>query len=125
VLFRSALHGVLVTAVRVAGKPLNSGGNVVLTGADEPTFAVTVGNDGEATETGVEVEVVLNTRAERQSESKILARLEPNKMAVVEIGGFIPGELDETAKVTVEAGPVEYEKRTANNILTGTVTFGI
>ena len=121
----NALHGVRVTAVSVAGKPLNSDGNVVLTGADEPTFAVTVGNDGEVPETGVEVEVVLNTRAERQSESKTLARLEPKKMAMVEVGGFIPGELDETARVTVEAGPVEYEKRTANNTLTGRVTFGI
>ena len=120
-----ALHGVRVTAVRVAGKPLNSDGNVVLTGADEPIFAVTVGNDGEVPETGVEVEVILNTRAERQSESKTIARLEPKKMTMVEVGGFIPGELDETAKVTVEAGPVEYEKRTANNALTGRVTFGI
>jgi uncharacterized membrane protein len=102
-----------------------SKGNVVLTGADEPTFAVTVENDGEVPEKGVEVEVILNTRAERQHESKTIAHLEPKKMTVVEVGGFIPGELDETAKVTVEAGPVEYEKRTANNILTGTVTFGI
>jgi hypothetical protein len=38
---------------------------------------------------------------------------------------FLAGELDETARVTVEAGPVEYEKRTANNTLTGRVTFGI
>ena len=121
----NALHGVQVTAVKVAGEPLYSGGNVVLTGADEPTFAVTVGNDGEVPETGVEVEVILNTSAERQSESKTIARLEPKKMTMVEVGGFIPGELDETARVTVEAGPVEYEKRTANNTLTGRVTFGI
>jgi hypothetical protein len=121
----NALHGVRVTAVKVAGKPLNSGGNVVLTGADEPTFTVTVGNDGEVPETRVEVEVILNTRAERQSESKTIARLEPKKMTMVEVGGFIPGELDETARVTVEAGPVEYEKRMANNKLTGRVTFGI
>jgi hypothetical protein len=43
----------------------------------------------------------------------------------VEVGGFIPGELDETARVTVEAGPVEYEKTTDNNTLVGTVTFGL
>ncbi len=121
----NALHGVQVTAVEVAGKRLYSNGNVILTGADEPTFAVTLGNSGEVPETGVEVEVILNTSAERQSESKTIARIEPNKVATVEVGGFIPGELDETARVTVEAGPVEYEKRTANNILTGRVTFGI
>ena len=121
----NALHGVRITAVRVAGMQLNSDGNVVLTGADEPIFAVTVGNEGEVPETGVEVEVVLNTRAERQSEGKTIARLEPKEMATVEVGGFVPGELDETARVTVEAGPVEYEKRTANNALTGRVTFGI
>jgi hypothetical protein len=46
-------------------------------------------------------------------------------MSTVEVGGFIPGELDETAKVTVEAGPVQYEKTTSNNTLTGTVTFGM
>ena len=121
----NALHGVRITAVRVAGMQLNSDGNVVLTGADEPIFAVTVGNEGEVPETGVEVEVVLNTRAERQSEGKTIARLEPKEMATVEVGGFIPGELDETARVTVEAGPVEYEKSTANNTLKGRVTFGI
>jgi len=121
----NALHGVQVAAVRVAGKPLYQGGNVVLTGANEPTFAVTVGNGGEATEAGVDVEVIVNTSAERQARSKTIARLEPEKPKTVQVGGFIPGELDETARVTVEVGPVEYEKATANNTLTGTVTFGI
>jgi hypothetical protein len=121
----NALHGVQITSVKVAGKPLYANGNVVLTGADEPTFAVTVGNGGETPETGVDVEVILNTSAERQSRSKTIARLEPKTTTTVQLGGFIPGELDETAKVTVEAGPVEYEKTTSNNTLTGTVTFGM
>ena len=121
----NALHGVQVTSVKVAGKPLYPNGDVVLTGADEPTFTVTVGNGGEATETGVEVEVILNTSAERQSKSKTIARLEPKKTATVEVGGFIPGQLDETADVTVEAGPVQYEKTTSNNTISGTVTFGM
>ncbi len=120
----NALHGVRVTAVKVAGKRLYPNDNVILTGADEPVFDVSVGNAGEVPETGVEVEVILNTRAERQSESKTITRIEPQKKTTVEIGGFIPGELDETAKVTVGAGPVEYEKRTADNSLTGRVTFG-
>jgi uncharacterized membrane protein len=98
---------------------------VVLTGADKPTFAMTVENGGEVPETGVDVEVILNTSAERQSRSKTIARLEPGGMTTVDVGGFIPGELDETARVTVEAGPVEYEKSTSNNTLTGTVKFGI
>ncbi len=120
-----ALHGVQVTSVEVAGKPLYRNGNVVLTGSDEPTFAVTVGNGGEVPETNVDVEVILNTSAERQSKSKTIARLEPKKTTTVDVGGFIPGELDETARVTVQVGPVEYEKATANNTLTGTVKFGI
>jgi hypothetical protein len=45
--------------------------------------------------------------------------------ATVEVGGFRPGELDETAEVTVEAGPVKYEELLDNNTLTGTVTFGM
>jgi hypothetical protein len=121
----NALHGVQITAVKVAGERLYPNDNAILTGADEPVFAVSVGNGGEVPETGVEVEVILNTRAERQSKSKTITRIEPKKMTTVEIGGFIPGELDETAKVTVEAGPVEYEKHTADNSLTGRVTFGI
>ncbi|MBA2712581.1 MAG: hypothetical protein H0U55_03375 [Rubrobacteraceae bacterium] len=121
----NALHGVQVTGVKVAGNPLYQDDNVVLTGADEPTFAVAVGNGGEVAETNVDVEVILNTSAERQSRSKTIARLEPKKVTTVEVGGFIPGELDETARVTVEVGPVEYEKTTANNSLSGTVTFGI
>ena len=121
----NALHEVQIKAVKVADEPLYSQGNAVLTGADEPIFSVSVGNDGEVPETGVEVEIILNTRAERQAKSETIARLEPQKTATVEIGGFIPGELDETARVIVEAGPVEYEKRTADNSLTGRVTFGI
>ena len=121
----NALHGVQITAVKVAGERLYPNDSVILTGADEPVFAISVGNGGEVPETGVEVEVILNTRAERQSKSKTITRIEPKKMTTVEIGGFIPGELDETAKVTVEAGPVEYEKHTADNSLTGRVTFGI
>jgi hypothetical protein len=120
-----ALHGVQVASVKVAGKPLYQGGNVVLTGSDEPIFSVRVTNGGEVPETGVDVEVILNTAAERQSKSKTIARLEPKKTTTVEVGGFIPGELDETARVTVEVGPVEYEKSTSDNALTGTVKFGI
>jgi hypothetical protein len=121
----NALHSVQVTAVEVAGKRLSPNGKVVLTGADEPTFTVTVGNRGEVPETGVEVEVILNTSAERQAKSETIARIEPKKLATVEVGGFIPGEVDETARTIVKAGPVEYEKRTDDNALTGSVTFGI
>jgi hypothetical protein len=120
-----ALHGVQVTSVEVAGKPLYQGGNVILTGSDEPTFAVRVTNGGEVPETGVDVEVILNTAAERQSKGETIAHLDAKEATTVEVGGFIPGELDETARVSVEVGPVEYEKSTANNTLTGTVKFGI
>ncbi len=122
----SALHGVRIAAVEVAGKPLYAGGNVVLTGADEPTFSVTVANGGETPETAVPVEVILNTRAERQSRTASIGRIEPNGgTATVQITGFLPGELDETAKVTIEAGPVKYEDYLANNTFKGTVTFGL
>jgi hypothetical protein len=98
---------------------------VVLSGADEPIFAVTVANGGETTESAVDVEVILNTSAERQSKSVTIERIDPKKAVTMEVGGFIPGELDETARATVEAGPVEYEKTLDNNTLTGTVTFGL
>jgi len=120
----NALHGLQVTSVRVADKPLRQNSNVILKGPDEPTFAVRVSNGGEVPETGVEVEVILNT-AERQSQSETISRLDAGKATTVEIGGFIPGELDETARVTVNVGPVQYEKSTSNNTLTGTVKFGI
>jgi hypothetical protein len=122
----SALHGVEIAAVEVAGQPLYAGGNVVLRGADEPTFAVTVSNGGETPETAVPVEVILNTRAERQSQTASIERIEPGGgTATAEISGFLPGELDETADVTVEAGPVEYEDYLANNTLEGSITFGL
>ena len=63
----NALHGVQISAVEVAGQPLYQDGNV-LTGSDEPIFFVTVTNGGEVPETGVDVEVILNTRAERQAD---------------------------------------------------------
>jgi hypothetical protein len=46
-------------------------------------------------------------------------------VATVEISGFKPGELNETAEVSVEAGPVKYEEYLKNNTRTGTVTFGL
>ena len=122
----SALHGVQIAAVEVAGQQLYAGGNVVLTGADEPTFAVTVSNGGETPETAVPVEVILNTRAERQSQTASIERIEPNGgTATAKVSGFLPGELDETAEVTVEVGPVKYEDYLANNTLKGSVTFGL
>ncbi len=122
----NALHGVQVSAVEVAGKPLYQDGNVVLTGADEPVFSVTVVNGGEVPETNVNVEVILNTRAERQSKTATIGQMRANGgSATVQVGGFIPGELNETASVTVEAGPVKYEELTSNNTLNGTVTFGV
>jgi hypothetical protein len=122
----NALHGVGIAAVEVAGQPLYRGGNVVLTGSDEPVFFVSVKNGGETPETGVDVEVILNTRAERQAQTTTIGQMRANGgTATVEVGDFKPGELDETAEVTVEAGPVEYEEFLENNTLTGTVTFGL
>ena len=122
----NVLHGVEIAAVEVAGQPLYPGGNVVLTGSDEPIFLVTVKNGGETPETGVDVEVILNTRAERQAQTATIGQMRANGgMATVEVGGFRPGELDETAEVTVEVGPVKYEEFLKNNTLTGTVTFGL
>ncbi len=122
----NALHGVEVGGVVVAGQQLFQDGTVVLGGSAEPVFAVTVTNGGEVAETNVPVEIVLNTRAERQNNSKSIQRIEPGGgMTTVEIGGFKPGELDETADVTVEAGPVEYEELLDNNTLTGQITFGL
>ena len=122
----SALHGVEIAAVEVAGRPLYAGGNVVLRGADEPVFAVTVQNRGEALETAVPVEVILNTRAERQSQKATIGRMRANGgMATLNISGFLPGELNETVEATVEAEPVEYEEYLKNNTLSGTVTFGL
>ena len=122
----NALHGVEIAAVEVAGKPLYQNGNVRLTGSDEPIFRVTVKNGGETPETGVDVEVILNTNAERQAQTATIGQMrESGGTATVELGGFRPGELDETAEVTVEAGPVKYEENPTNNNLTGTVTFGL
>jgi hypothetical protein len=122
----NALHGVQISAVEVAGQPLYQNGNVVLTGSDEPIFFVTVTNGGEVPETGVDVEVILNTRAERQAQTATIGQMRANGgVATVQVGGFRPGELDETAEVTVEAGPVKYEENSDNNTLTGTVTFGL
>jgi hypothetical protein len=122
----NALHGVQISAVEVAGQPLYQDGNVVLTGSDEPVFFVTVTNGGEVPEAGVDVEVILNTRAERQAQTAMIGQLRANGgKATVEVSGFRPGELDETAEVTVEAGPVKYEELLDNNTLTGKVTFGM
>ena len=122
----NALHGVQISAVEVAGQPLLQNGNVVLTGSDEPIFFVTLTNGGEVPETGVDVEVILNTRAERQAQTATIGQMRANGgTATVEVGGFLPGELDETAEVTVEAKPVRYEELLDNNTLTGTVTFGL
>ena len=66
----NALHGVEIGGVVVAGQQLFQDGTVVLGGSAEPVFAVTVVNGGEVAENNVPVEVVLNTQAERQSNSQ-------------------------------------------------------
>jgi hypothetical protein len=121
----NALRGVEVLSATVAGQPLYAGGNVVLTGDDEPVFAVTVENSGEVALTGVNVEVVLNTAAERQSQSATIERIGPGETATVRVRGFTPGQVQETADATITAGPVEGEENADNNTLTGSVTFGV
>ena len=122
----NVLHGVEIASVRVAGKPLRPGRNVVLRGSAEPIFTVKVVNGGEVAETGVPVEVVMDTAAERQARSVTIRQIKPNGgTGVVKVSGFRPGELQESAEITVKAGPVEYEESRKNNTLTGTVTFGL
>ena len=55
----------------------------------------------------------------------MIGRVDPGATVAVEVSGFRPGELDESAAVSVEAGPIEYEQNADNNVLSGTVTFGI
>ena len=114
-----------VLGVQVAGRPLSSGGNVILTGSDELVFSVSVTNGGEAAETNVPVQVVLNTRAERQAVPTTIERIEPGGSATADVRGFKPGEFDETAEASVRVGPVRYERSEEDNTLAGTVTFGI
>jgi hypothetical protein len=121
----SASRNLRVLGVQLAGRPLPSGGNVILTGSDELVFSVSVTNAGEAAETNVPVEVVLNTRAERQAVPTTIERVEPGGAATVEVRGFKPGELDETAEASIRVGPVRYERSEEDNTLAGTVTFGI
>ena len=98
---------------------------MILTGSDELVFSVSVTNGGEAAETNVPVQVVLNTRAERQAVPTTIERIEPGGSATAEVRGFKPGELDETAEASVRVGPVRYERSEEDNTLAGTVTFGI
>lgn len=122
----NALHGVEVTSTTIAGQDLYPGGEVVLTGNDVPTFSVTITNGGEVPETAVPVEVIVNTKAERQSQTATIERIDANGgTATVEVSGFRPGEVNETAEVTVEVGPVQYEEFTDNNTLSGFMTFGV
>jgi hypothetical protein len=122
----SAPHSVEVQSFRVAGRALYLNGNVVLTEAAEPAFAVTVANGGEAPEPSLAVEIILNTSADRQSTSATLERIKSKgTVTTVKTSGFNPGELDETARATVEAGPVEYEKTLDDNTLAGAVTFDL
>lgn len=121
----NALHALVVYGVEVGGQQLPAGGNVVLTGSDEPVFSVAVTNSGEVAETNVPVEVVLNTAAERQAVTGEIGRIDPGATVGIEMAGFKPGSLDETAEVSVEVGPVEYERDESDNALAGSVTFGI
>lgn len=121
----NAPRGVQVLSATVAGQPLYQDGQAVLSGDDEPVFEVTVENSGEVALTGVPVEVVLNTAAERQSRSASIERVEPAGTATVEVSGFTPGQVQEEAEVSITAGPVEGEENTDNNTLSGTVVFGI
>ncbi|MGI8649921.1 MAG: hypothetical protein ACR2KW_06020 [Rubrobacter sp.] len=122
----NALHGVEITSVTAADQQLYSGGEIVLTGDDVPSFNVTITNGGEVPETAVPVEVIINTSAERQAQTATIERIEGNGgTATVEVSGFRPGEVNETAEITVETGPVQYEELTDNNTLTGLITFGV
>ena len=90
-----------VQSFRIAGRALYLNGNVVLTEAAEPAFAVPVANGGETPEAAVAVEIIFSTSADRQSKSATIKRIDPKGVVTtVEASGFNPGELDETSRAT-------------------------
>ncbi|MEJ7816707.1 MAG: hypothetical protein WKF53_16170 [Rubrobacter sp.] len=121
----SSSRDIGTSSVEVAGRPLYPGADVTLGGSDELIFSITVTNLGGTVEASIPVEVVLNTRAERQALPATIERIEPGGAFTVEVRGFRPGEFDETAEVNVRAGPIEKERNEQDNVLTGTVTFGL
>jgi hypothetical protein len=96
-----------------------------LAASDQLSFAVTVENQGNETETDVPVTLQLNAESGNQPQLQTvkIAELKPKEQKTINISGVNPTDYGEPAVLEVEVGPVPDEKMIENNSLLSYVIF--
>lgn len=122
-----AVHGIAVAKVvaKPNDKQLNEGGTYNLTASDGLSFDVTVENQGNMSEKNVQVVVtLLSPESTTPQKVKVtIPELKPKEQSVINVKGINPSAYGQTALLRVEAGPVQGEKVTSNNVIEAHVIF--
>jgi hypothetical protein len=117
------LHGNGIGTVSIGGQALSDGGSATVTLSDDVTAEVQVLNQGENTETDVNVTVTIGEGDDAIEASEQLDSIAAGETKTVTVPIEEQPPTGQSVEVAVEIEPVPGEEKTDNNGLTGSVIF--
>ena len=117
------LHGNGLVSVSLGGQALTPGGSATIPLSTEPAFEVQVANQGENTETDVNVVVTLGEGGDAITLEKALDEIAAGETKAVEIPLTDQPPTGQNVPMTVEVEPVPGEEKTDNNVGEYSVIF--
>jgi hypothetical protein len=110
------LHGNGLGAVTLGGQSLAPGGTATIPASDDLAFAVQVANQGENTETDVEVKVTIGSGSDAIEAKGVLDTIAAGETKTVEIPLTETPPTGQSVPIQVEVGKVPGEEKTDNNV---------
>ena len=117
------LHGNGIGTVSIGGQALSDGGSATVTLSDDLTAEVQVLNQGENTETDVNVTVTIGEGDDAIEASEALDTIAAGETKTVTVPIEEQPPTGQSVEVAAEVEPVAGEEKTDNNALTGSVIF--
>jgi hypothetical protein len=117
------LHGNGLIATTLGGVALTPGGSATVPLGASPSFAIQVANQGENTETDVNVKVTIGSGADAIDLQQTLDEIAAGETKTVEIPLEEQPPTGQNVPISVEVEPVPGEQKTDNNEATYSVIF--
>ena len=117
------LHGNGLVSVSLGGLALTPGGSATIPLSDDLTFEVQVANQGENTETDVNVVVTIGEGGDSITLEKAIDEIAAGETKAVEIPLTDQPATGQNVPITVEVEPVPGEEKTDNNVSEYSVIF--
>jgi hypothetical protein len=117
------LHGNGLVAVTLGGTPLTPGADAAVTLTADPSFEIQVQNQGENTETDVNVVVTIGQGGDATELEEPIDTIAAGEIQTVTIPLTSQPPVGQSVPITVEVRPVPGEEKTDNNVQEFSVIF--